>query len=128
MNKNAHKKLVGLTVAVALLAGIAAILYISGAFKTPFGQTEVTTTPKEAIVLEGMLVCLPHKDTSGPHTEECAFGLKAKNGKFYGLRALPQTFMQTQKEVRVTGMLSAVAQNEKYAIVGNIEIRQIEKK
>lgn len=37
------------------------------------------------VSLEGSLTCLPHKDTSGPQTLECALGFEAKNGSFYSL-------------------------------------------
>ena len=39
----------------------------------------------ENIELFGTQVCLPHKDTAGPQTEECAIGLKAEDGYIYGL-------------------------------------------
>lgn len=39
----------------------------------------------ENIELFGTQVCLPHKDTTGPQTEECAIGLKAEDGYIYGL-------------------------------------------
>ncbi len=35
--------------------------------------------------LSGTFVCLPHKDTTGPQTAECAFGMKADDGNYYGL-------------------------------------------
>lgn len=35
--------------------------------------------------LTGVYVCLPHRDTTGPQTMECAFGLKANDGKYYAL-------------------------------------------
>jgi hypothetical protein len=39
----------------------------------------------QKVVLEGQVVCLPHRDTSGPTTMECAYGLKTDDGKYYGL-------------------------------------------
>lgn len=35
--------------------------------------------------LTGEYVCLPHKDTSGPQTLECAFGMKTDVGEYYAL-------------------------------------------
>jgi hypothetical protein len=35
--------------------------------------------------LTGEYVCLPHKDTRGPVTLECAFGLKTESGEHYAL-------------------------------------------
>lgn len=37
------------------------------------------------IVVSGTMICLPHKNTSGPQTLECAFGLKGDDGKNYAL-------------------------------------------
>ena len=37
------------------------------------------------IELRGTEICLPHKNQSGPQTLECAMGLKATDGKNYGL-------------------------------------------
>jgi hypothetical protein len=44
-----------------------------------------SSTPGPPITREGMLVCLPHRDQTGPQTDECAIGLKANDGKYYGL-------------------------------------------
>jgi hypothetical protein len=35
--------------------------------------------------LSGEVVCLPHADTDGPHTMECAIGLKTDGGEYYAL-------------------------------------------
>lgn len=35
--------------------------------------------------LSGEYVCLPHIDTEGPQTDECAFGLKTDTGEYYGV-------------------------------------------
>jgi hypothetical protein len=35
--------------------------------------------------LTGEVVCLPHADTDGPQTMECAFGMKTDVGEYYAL-------------------------------------------
>jgi hypothetical protein len=35
--------------------------------------------------LTGEYVCLPHRDTRGPQTLECAFGIKTGSGEYYAL-------------------------------------------
>ena len=35
--------------------------------------------------LSGEYVCLPHKDTRGPQTLECAFGIKTEAGEYYAV-------------------------------------------
>lgn len=37
------------------------------------------------VTLSGTYVCLPHLDTSGPKTMECAFGLKTDDGVYYAV-------------------------------------------
>lgn len=71
-------KLVVFLVAVVLLVG--AILIIGNVVKAP--------SPKEnsRMSVKGELVCLPHKDTDGPQTLECAYGFKAEDGKYYALK------------------------------------------
>ncbi|GEM_PF-7045652 len=40
--------------------------------------------PYEATIT-GEYACLPHRDTSGPVTLECAFGIKTESGEYYAL-------------------------------------------
>lgn len=47
---------------------------ISGADGTPYNTT-----------LSGTYTCLPHMDTSGSQTMECAFGLRTDNGDYYAV-------------------------------------------
>lgn len=35
--------------------------------------------------LTGEVVCLPHRNTDGPNTMECAFGMKTEVGEYYAL-------------------------------------------
>jgi hypothetical protein len=53
----------------------------------PGGVVGGAATQNERVVIEGEVVCLPHRDTSGPTTLECAYGLKTDDGKYYGLDA-----------------------------------------
>jgi hypothetical protein len=41
-------------------------------------------TPKN-VTLSGTFTCLPHLDTTGPQTMECAFGLKTDDGEYYAV-------------------------------------------
>jgi hypothetical protein len=43
--------------------------------------------------LSGICVCLPHKDTTGPQTEECALGLKTEVGEYY----VVDTYLMSQQ-------------------------------
>ncbi|HYG83289.1 MAG TPA: hypothetical protein VD907_00225 [Verrucomicrobiae bacterium] len=129
MKQPAHKNLVILTVILAVIAGIAAVLFISGAFNRPFFEEDRTTPPGERVVLSGEVVCLPHKDTSGMQTMECAFGLKTAQNKYYALRDQSSVgnLREVGQKVKVQGTLTAPAANEIYNIVGVVQVQKIEK-
>ena len=38
-----------------------------------------------SVSIDGAIICLPHLNTSGPQTTECAFGLKSDEGTYYSL-------------------------------------------
>src|SRR5687768_17306384 len=120
MKQPAHRSVVILTVILAVIAGMAAVLFISGAFNRPIVETETITPPGEVVVLKGEIICLPHKDTSGPQTQECAIGIKADNNKHYGLKNNPVTgeFNQVGKKVKVQGHLYTPNANEIYDVAG----------
>lgn len=46
--------------------------------------TPLDSTPHN-VTLSGTYVCLPHVDTSGPQTDECAFGLKTDSAIYYAV-------------------------------------------
>lgn len=82
------------------------------------GEVGITTT------LTGTIACLPHKG-DGPHTMECAFGLKADNGNYYALKNLWEVapeITDTNVRVRVVGSLMEVDVNETYDIEGVIGV------
>lgn len=82
----------------------------------------------DSVTLAGTIECLPKKGP-GPHTAECAIGLKADNGFYYGLKNLfqfdPQygKYSTTGSRVRVTGRV--VSQDSSYDVRGFIEISAI---
>ena len=68
----------------------AAILLTAGFFILNSYIYNQKQQPTEDIVpysatLTGEYVCLPHTNTSGPQTLECAFGLKTEDGSYYAL-------------------------------------------
>jgi hypothetical protein len=99
-----------------------------------------TSTPVSTLAAEskkeGVLVCLPHKDTDGPMTLECAYGLKAGDGTHYALdaKALAPgaiTALPTNKPVSVAGRIRSLSEIqgsslEKYDVQGMIEVATIE--
>lgn len=115
---------------------IVAVLILLVGFLVWFitGEMELPTanTPAEGrISIQGEMVCLPHRDTSGPQTLECAYGLLGSDGNHYGLRdqVAPSsenviTNVPTGAEVTVEGEFSRET-DEKYATVGFIEVSSI---
>lgn len=94
---------------------------------TPDGKSFVNpdqVVPSQPISLTGELICLPHKQTDGPQTLECAFGLKSENGDNYAISD-PQmkfvTAMTNGQKYRVTGLFLPET-DSKYDIVGTIEL------
>jgi hypothetical protein len=84
-----------------------------------------TTVPGEETTLKGKVVCLPHKDTSGPQTLECAIGLQLEDGSYYGLQDLSQqsvmsTDMAGGKTVTIKGVVVTPDPKQNYAIVGTL--------
>jgi hypothetical protein len=83
----------------------------------------------------GFWECLPHKDTSGPQTTECAFGI-AKD-QSHGHYAVDTSLMSTYPvdyptgtQVRITGIVTPANQLssvQKYDIDGIISATSIEK-
>jgi hypothetical protein len=87
---------------------------------------------------DGVLVCLPHRDTSGPVTMECAYGVKTDSGTHYALRidsirsqSIANIAIGTK--VRVSGSLVQPPQLEEsrewkiYNVVGIMEVSSVAK-
>lgn len=47
-----------------------------------FMNKQADPTPQN-VTLTGTYTCLPHMNTEGPQTEECAFGMKTPEGDYY---------------------------------------------
>lgn len=84
----------GLKTAIAIgivIIAAAALIATSSLFLkktpvTPITQGVASTTPAAGpITVRGTVVCLPHTDTSGPQTLECAFGIKDARGTYFAL-------------------------------------------
>lgn len=90
----------------------------------PNGKTYTRVITKEtSISLEGITVCLPHKNMDGPHTMECAMGIKADNGKYYGLSSDPydSSLSTTDRRIHITGTLKTNP-DSKYNSEGTITV------
>jgi hypothetical protein len=94
--------------------------------KLPENEIEGVISTITAI---GTLVCLPHWDTSGPQTMECAFGFLDGLGNYYALRDPDPlhsniSLFSISSTVEITGVLIP-GSDEKYQSLGTIEIEDI---
>ncbi len=75
-----NKKIIGLVVIIAVIL----VGYIAMRLNKDVVVPPLDTTPQN-VTLSGTYVCLPHLDTTGPQTEECAFGLQTTEGDYYAV-------------------------------------------
>lgn len=85
-----------------------------------------------AATLEGEYVCLPHRNTSGAITLECAFGLKTQTDEYYALDFgdnIPPTNSVTGQNVVLEGIVTPIEslstnQWQKYDIEGIFSVEK----
>lgn len=106
--------------------------------RTPQGQSfteeigEITVSTPTTFF--GQQTCLPHRDTSGPVTLECAIGLESTTGEFYALdlSEVSPSVVATYsgQQLRIQGELKDLSQNQnewqKYDIKGIIKVQQLQ--
>ena len=93
------------------------------------------STGGQTVSMTGTYVCLPHKNTGGIQTMECAFGMKSTDSKFYALdtsmdRSDAMETIKTQDTIKVEGTLVPIEdistnQWQKYDIKGIIRVNTI---
>ena len=79
--------------------------------------------------VKGLAVCLPHKNTDGPQTLECAIGIRDDKGVYYSLSDSDESYsnistVQTGKTYEVTGNLEERS-DPKYQTAGIVRIESI---
>ena len=120
-----------------LLIVVAALVVLAGAVglvarpDTPKKQPPAPGVPTNTeTTITGGVVCLPHKDTSGPQTLECAYGIKLADNTYYALRDSDSTYanislLPTGKQARVTGTLKE-EQSDIYQSKGTFTVTKAE--
>ncbi len=118
---------------IFMIIGILAVVFIIGiAFRTPAPDKVMPDilTDEGDITVRGQVVCLPHRDTTGPQTLECALGLQADDGRYFGLREadgniVPQVInAQMNTPVEVAGKFTSFL-DTKYQSVGVIDVESL---
>lgn len=132
IKQNLQKNLaIALSVVVALCV-IGAIVMLNNrppGSELPGVNRPQVIPPNGEITVVGTIECLPHRDTSGPQTMECAFGLVDDGGTHYALRDSDPNYAnvsgaQSGGRVTVHGNFVA-AEDEKYASMGTITVDRI---
>ena len=127
-------------ICVLLVAGGGYLATRSARYDAPSAPVtpDATSTPETVsttVTLEGRYVCLPHAETDGPQTLECALGIRTDDGKHYALdlQGVGGTGdVQTEGRIRVTGSfvpLAALSSDRwyRYAIEGIVSATGFEK-
>jgi len=84
MHRSKHKTILASIFAISLIIGIGVLVYTTP--QKVDAPNPIVTIPQDGpITIRGMVVCLPHTNTEGPQTLECAYGLKDEKGVYYGL-------------------------------------------
>jgi hypothetical protein len=101
--------------------------------ETPSGKRFTRNVKEEEIadiispiVVSGAIVCLPHWNTSGAQTLECAFGFRDDSGEYYFLQDADRNFddissVPTGVRVEVFGKFIP-GSHEEYQSIGTIEV------
>lgn len=101
-------------------------------FFTQDANIDTIDLPAEGtLTIQGEIVCLPHRDSDGPQTLECAYGLEGDDMNFYALRDQEAPLSTSTITSFPTGTLVTVVgeftieEDDRYATVGALEIRSI---
>lgn len=120
------------------VAAVQPVTFMLERQETGWRITEVTkgaySTLPTRTSITGKWICLPHTDTSGPQTMECAFGIREEEtGNNYAVNTMLMSVAPvdyaTETRVRVSGVLVPVEQlsgMEKYDIAGVMNATTIE--
>ena len=92
-----------------------------------------TSATNELVTLSGTFLCLPHKDTTGPQTEECAFGFKVAETYYainFGQNAERMEQFSSGASITAQGFVTPIETLstdmwQKYPIVGIFTITDV---
>jgi hypothetical protein len=121
-----YTKLIAILFILVCVAGYA---LSTNTNKVPPVNEPVSTTPT-SISMKGEIVCLPHINTDGPQTMECAYGVKDVDGVYYALVDEDSNFQNISNApmntpVLVEGMLT-IQKSDRYQSIGTIEVTHIQ--
>ena len=119
-------KIIGVT-----LLSVVLVFFISGRISAPEStDSSPSYSDGQQVSVRGEMTCLPHKDTSGPQTMECAFGLKVSEEEYYSLQDTTSDYTLLgntpfNTPVLVTGQIE-MKEDPIYKSSGVIKVSKIE--
>lgn len=125
-----HRAFFILITSVALLVLIPLFFAHKATAPVPISPGNSLPANNSTVAIKGEIVCLPHKDTSGAQTMECAYGLLSE-GVYYSLAGTPEdnslvSKVTTGDKVLVTGQFT-IKDDKVYDIKGVISVTALEK-
>jgi hypothetical protein len=145
MEYNVEGNIIEVTSDSALRGEIAAVQPVELTLKKINNEWRIADLEKgayskipERATLTGVYTCLPHRNTNGPQTLECALGIKTDNGAYYALNAMLLSStdvwntLQTGERIRIEGPLVPVEQLstdiwQKYNIKGIMNVTSVQR-
>ncbi|HRH26329.1 MAG TPA: hypothetical protein PLF31_02570 [Candidatus Paceibacterota bacterium] len=128
-----HKKILLVIAAVFFVAGVG--FAVSSVIEQNYPKHTQNEEPQALpdngpISVKGIITCLPHRESAGEQTLECAFGLQDYGGRFYALRDTDPTYKNItafpgEAPVLVSGTFTAET-HEKYQGIGRIDVTSVE--
>lgn len=111
----------------AIIIVLIASFYVLNAYIYHEKQGDPSDVTSYRGTLSGDVVCLPHADTTGPQTKECAYGLKTESGEYYALdlalMSQQHAPLETGERISANGLITPIEMLssdhwKKYAIEG----------
>ncbi|MDO8610691.1 MAG: hypothetical protein Q7R95_09165 [bacterium] len=123
------KKVVIILIIILFTIFIAFFFTLRIGFNTPLQP--ITFPPTGNIVIQGTMVCLPHKNTFGPQTKECAYGLRDDSGRYFSINDTNQKYKNISDipmnvRVEIEGEFEPKS-NTNYPDIGVIQVSHIKK-
>lgn len=126
---------------IFIIGFIVLAIVLVGFLLAPSNDSEISPNSPDSSIgrettLEGEYTCLPHKDTSGPQTLECALGMKTADGSYYAIDSGSNwsliSNLQTGDRIRAGGSLTPIEALssdhwQKYNVKGVISIKSLNK-
>lgn len=125
--RKAKERIAGMERRHLVAACVVVVLLAAAVVATTIALVANTQKPATGgtVSLSGKMVCLPHKNTDGPQTLECAYGLQTDDNRYYGLQYSPfPSNVNVGDRVQVKGTLEP-AGDSNYAITGTIKVDTI---